>query len=76
MLSGWSSDVVGYRCRRCPRRERFAKSGLLHQYGDQRLTDLLLLIAAGCPRHGNTQIYELCGAVFDMPDDRNGAPGK
>lgn len=64
MLSGWGSTEVGYRCGRCQRREIFTKDGLLRRYGDQRLTDLLALITAGCPRHGNTQVYELCGAMY------------
>ena len=61
MLSDWAAAEVSYQCSRCQRRETFTKAGLLRRYGDRRLTDLLVLITAGCPRHGNTQVYELCG---------------
>ena len=71
-LSGWPADEVGYRCRRCPRTERFGKAVMLATFGDLPLTQLRETMAKGCPRWGNTQIYELCGAMFILPWDRNG----
>ena len=40
-LAAWTTEEVGYHCRRCGKRETFARTAMLATYGDLALTPLL-----------------------------------
>ena len=70
-LGQWPAKEVGYHCRRCPRGERFDLASMLATYGDVPINQVLEAMAKGCPRWDNDQLYELCGAIFVWPWERD-----
>ena len=65
-LSEYPFDHVRLACEKCDRAGSYRKIGLLDRYGDIRLPDLRLEIAADCPRNNGIQPagLEQCGVIY------------
>jgi hypothetical protein len=68
MLSGWPGAMVVVACRRCPRRDTYVKADVLMNRGDVALGHLLKDLVSDCPRAGETRVYELCQAHFEISE--------
>lgn len=62
-LSEYPWPMVEFRWDKCGRYGKLRKARLLAEYGDMKGPELLLKIAADCPRVGNSY-YDRCGIYY------------
>jgi hypothetical protein len=58
-------------CEVCGRRGRYGVIRLIGKHGDARLSDVLTLLTASCPKRASLSASDRCRAAFDWP---NGPP--
>jgi hypothetical protein len=63
-LSDLPGTYLNIICRPCARRGRFVIRRLLAERGDEKLTDLLQMLA-DCPRAWSGSIHDRCKAVYE-----------
>ncbi|MCW6511934.1 hypothetical protein [Lichenifustis flavocetrariae] len=68
-LSTWPYPEIIVACARCGRRDflLIEHLRLAVQGDDARLTDLLVILTAECPRRNAQSVYEQCVALFERP---------
>jgi hypothetical protein len=59
-VRGPSLSIV---CEPCGRRGRYNVAKLMQQYGDAKLTDLLVTLT-DCPKAHSTSVHDRCKAVY------------
>jgi hypothetical protein len=66
LLSDLHVPVLTVVCESCGRRERYEVERLTRQYGwDAKLTNLLPVLVADCPKRGSVSVCNGCKAVFE-----------
>jgi hypothetical protein len=65
-LSDLRVPILSIVCEPCGLRERYDVQRLQGQYGwDAKLTDLLRVLVADCPKRGAASVYDRCKAVYE-----------
>jgi hypothetical protein len=62
-LSDVREPTLSLVCEPCGRRRRYHVARLIEQYGDAKLTDLLVKIA-DCPKARSVSVHDRCKAVY------------
>lgn len=68
VLSDLAHDALWVVCD-CGRSGRYSVTQLLAKHGDARLTDLLTMISADCPKRAAANILDQCKARFEFEVD-------
>jgi hypothetical protein len=66
ILSDVRSPTLSIVCGPCARRGRYAVTKLIEEYGDAKLTDLLVSLA-DCPKTRFASVHDRCKAVYARP---------
>lgn len=65
-LSDLETERLGITCAKCGRRGSYAVAKLISRHGDIRLTDLINLLTADCPRKVALSLHDRCDARFEF----------
>jgi hypothetical protein len=63
-LSDVGGPTLTIVCAQCNRRGRYSVAGLMAEYGDAKLTELLETLAS-CPKARSASVYDRCKAVYE-----------
>ena len=64
VLSDLRSPTLTIVCAACGRRERYSVAKLIEQYGNAKLTDLLVTLA-DCQKTHSASVQDRCKAVYE-----------
>ena len=63
-LSDARGTTLEIYCQPCARRQLYAVAMLIEEYGDAKLTELLVTLA-NCPKASSARMYDRCTAVYE-----------
>ena len=63
-LSDVRGTTLGIVCQPCAGRRRYAVARLIEEYGDAKLTELLVTLA-NCPKANSARMFDRCTAVYE-----------